>query len=92
MSIERHNFYTCGHVQSQGWIIVAIIVLFLMFNSRTLLVSSQQLEYSKQILTQYKMGQVKEMNDDLWKAKKIVDSTLHPGTLTQLEMSLVFFY
>lgn len=54
--------------------------------------SSQQLEYSKQILTQYKMGQVKEMNDDLWKAKKIVDSTLHPGTLTQLEMSLVFFY
>jgi sideroflexin-5 len=40
------------------------------------------LEYSKQILSQYKNGQIKEMNEDLWKAKKIVDSTLHPGSLS----------
>lgn len=28
----------------------------------------------------YKQGQVKEMTPELWKAKKIVDSTLHPDT------------
>ena len=24
-------------------------------------------------------GKINEMNEELWKAKKIVDSTLHPG-------------
>ncbi|KAF2673571.1 mitochondrial cation transporter [Microthyrium microscopicum] len=47
---------------------------------RTLFTSAQTLEQSKQILTQYKSGQIKEMNEDLWQAKKIVDSTLHPDT------------
>lgn len=28
----------------------------------------------------YKQGEVKEMTPALWKAKKIVDSTLHPDT------------
>jgi hypothetical protein len=28
----------------------------------------------------YKTGQLKEMTPDLWKAKKIVDSTIHPGS------------
>ena len=27
----------------------------------------------------YKQGEIKEMTPELWKAKKIVDSTLHPG-------------
>lgn len=28
----------------------------------------------------YKEGRAKEMTPELWKAKKLVDSTLHPGT------------
>lgn len=41
---------------------------------------SAGLEQAKQALGLYKTGQVKEMTPELWKAKKIVDSTLHPGT------------
>lgn len=37
------------------------------------------LEQAKAALISYKTGQVKEMTPELWKAKKIVDSTLHPG-------------
>lgn len=48
--------------------------------SRTLLVSSERLENAKQLVTKYKRGEIKHMNADLWHAKKIVDSTLHPGT------------
>jgi sideroflexin-5 len=62
--------------------------MLLIITIRTLLASSQQLEYSKQILTQYKTGQIKEMNEDLWKAKKIVDSTLHPGSSTRTAVFL----
>lgn len=47
---------------------------------RTLLVGKTGLEQAKQALGLYKTGQVKEMTPELWKAKKIVDSTLHPGT------------
>lgn len=32
------------------------------------------------LLTSYKYGKIQEMNPELWKAKKIVDSTLHPDT------------
>jgi hypothetical protein len=35
------------------------------------------------LLAGYKQGRVAEMNDELWKAKKIVDSTLHPGSLSR---------
>lgn len=28
----------------------------------------------------YKQGEIKEMTPDLWRAKKIVDSTIHPDT------------
>ncbi|KAI9752741.1 MAG: Homocysteine synthase [Chaenotheca gracillima] len=45
---------------------------------RTLLVSSAGLENAKQLLSAYKQGQIPLMTPDLWKAKKIVDSTLHP--------------
>lgn len=37
------------------------------------------LEQAKQAIISYKQGKVKEMTPELWKAKKIVDSTLHPG-------------
>ncbi|EPE27619.1 hypothetical protein GLAREA_04410 [Glarea lozoyensis ATCC 20868] len=47
---------------------------------RTLLVSSAGLEHAKNLIAGYKQGRVAEMNDELWKAKKIVDSTLHPDT------------
>ncbi|KAI1006813.1 Sideroflexin [Podosphaera aphanis] len=47
---------------------------------RTLFVSKIGLENAKTLICQYKQGQIKQMNDDLWRAKKIVDSTLHPDT------------
>jgi len=46
---------------------------------RTLLVSSAGLESAKKLLVAYKQGEIKNMTPDLWQAKKIVDSTLHPG-------------
>jgi hypothetical protein len=48
---------------------------------RTLLVGKEGLEHAKSLVSAYKQGKVGEMNADLWKAKKIVDSTLHPGKL-----------
>jgi hypothetical protein len=46
---------------------------------RTLLVNAAGLEHAKGLVAAYKQGKIGEMNDELWKAKKIVDSTLHPG-------------
>jgi len=46
---------------------------------RTLLVNKTGLEHAKTLVAAYKQGKIGEMNTDLWKAKKIVDSTLHPG-------------
>lgn len=37
------------------------------------------LEQAKQAIMLYKQGHTKEISSDLWRAKKIVDSTLHPG-------------
>lgn len=37
------------------------------------------LEQAKRALIAYKKGETHEMTPQLWKAKKIVDSTLHPG-------------
>lgn len=47
--------------------------------SRTLLVGKTGLEQAKEAIMLYKQGQSKEITTELWKAKKIVDSTLHPG-------------
>lgn len=47
---------------------------------RTLLVSKDGLEQAKSLITSYKLGKIQEMNPELWQAKKVVDSTLHPGT------------
>ncbi|PQE13199.1 hypothetical protein CJF30_00003084 [Rutstroemia sp. NJR-2017a BBW] len=46
---------------------------------RTLLVNSAGLEHAKSLITSYKQGKVRDMNPELWNAKKIVDSTLHPA-------------
>jgi hypothetical protein len=45
----------------------------------TLLVGKTGLEQAKQLIVDYKQGNIKDMTPELWKAKKIVDSTLHPG-------------
>ncbi|KAI1464720.1 Tricarboxylate/iron carrier [Daldinia caldariorum] len=47
---------------------------------RTLFVGSHGLEHAKKLLVAYKQGEIKDMTPELWKAKKIVDSTLHPET------------
>lgn len=47
--------------------------------TRTLLVSSAGLEQAKRLIASYKQNEIKSMNTELWRAKKVVDSTLHPG-------------
>ncbi|KAK4210260.1 Tricarboxylate/iron carrier [Rhypophila decipiens] len=47
---------------------------------RTLFVGKAGLEQAKASLIAYKTGQFNSMTPELWKAKKIVDSTLHPDT------------
>ena len=46
-----------------------------------LFISSSGLENAKKLIVSYKEGKTKEMTADLWRAKQIVDSTLHPGML-----------
>jgi len=55
-------------------------ILTFIFHHRTLLVSNAGLEHAKQLLTAYKTGTIQSMTPELWRAKKIVDSTLHPDT------------
>ncbi|KAG9232753.1 sideroflexin-5 [Amylocarpus encephaloides] len=47
---------------------------------RTLVVNSAGLEHAKALIARYKQGTIAEMNPELWNAKKIADSTLHPDT------------
>lgn len=37
------------------------------------------LENAKKLIESYKGGQLLSMTPELWHAKKVVDSTLHPG-------------
>lgn len=53
---------------------------WLTIHDRTLLTSSAGLEHAKQSIAAYKQGKVVEMTPELWKAKKTIDSTLHPDT------------
>jgi hypothetical protein len=48
-----------------------------------LLVNKAGLEHAKSLIAGYKQGKIGEMNAELWSAKKIVDSTLHPGKCQQ---------
>jgi len=52
-------------------------------SQRTLFVSASGLEQAKQLISAYKLGHVPSMTPELWAAKKIVDSTLHPGALEE---------
>jgi hypothetical protein len=47
--------------------------------TRTLLVSPAGLEQAKSLIASYKQNRIPVMTPELWKAKKVVDSTLHPG-------------
>ena len=46
---------------------------------RTLFVSGSGLENAKRLVSDYKTGRAQSMTPEMWQAKKIVDSTLHPG-------------
>lgn len=48
--------------------------------TRTLFTSSAGLEDAKRKIIQYKTGKTPSMTADIWEAKKIVDSTVHPDT------------
>ena len=54
---------------------------------RTLFVSNAGLENAKSLVSSYKQGHVQSMTPDLWRAKKIVDSTLHPGILSLVRLN-----
>ncbi|KAK2813872.1 hypothetical protein FQN50_000273 [Emmonsiellopsis sp. PD_5] len=47
---------------------------------RTLFVSAAGLEKAKSLVASYKNGHVPAMTPELWHAKQIIDSTLHPDT------------
>ncbi|KAI1366244.1 Tricarboxylate/iron carrier [Xylaria arbuscula] len=47
---------------------------------RTLFVRKDGLDQARNLVTAYKQGKIGEMTPELWTAKKIVDSTLHPDT------------
>lgn len=47
---------------------------------RTLFTPSSQLAKDVALLRDYKQGVIKEMTPELWRAKKVVDATLHPDT------------
>ncbi|KAK9475840.1 Tricarboxylate/iron carrier [Lipomyces japonicus] len=45
---------------------------------RMLFVTQDELEKSKKLVADYKTGKVVTMNAELWHAKRVLDSTLHP--------------
>lgn len=49
-----------------------------------LLVSSSGLEQAKRLISSYKQNHIADMTPELWRAKKVVDSTLHPGVFAVL--------
>ncbi|KYK60221.1 Tricarboxylate/iron carrier [Drechmeria coniospora] len=46
----------------------------------TLFAGTAGLDKAKKLVTDYKMGKLEHMTPELWTAKKVVDSTLHPDT------------
>ncbi|KAG5300394.1 mitochondrial cation transporter [Histoplasma ohiense] len=47
---------------------------------RTLFISSAGLDKAKGLVASYKAGHIPSMTPELWRAKRIIDSTLHPDT------------
>jgi len=58
-------------------------------NTRTLFTSKAGLDHAKDLVSSYKQGKIQSMTPELWQAKKIVDSTLHPGKSFWLARTLV---
>ena len=54
-------------------------------HDRTLFTSSAGLDHAKELVTAYKTGKIREMTPELWRAKKIIDSTIHPGTFDAVD-------
>jgi hypothetical protein len=73
---NEHNWETPGLLHYYGG------VLLIPWNGvfRTLLAGKNGLEQAKKLVVAYKQGEIQSMTPELWKAKKIVDATLHPGT------------
>lgn len=46
----------------------------------TLFAGKTGLDRAKQLITDYRTGKIEHMSPELWKAKKIIDSTVHPDT------------
>ncbi|KAI1406652.1 Tricarboxylate/iron carrier [Hypoxylon fuscum] len=46
----------------------------------TLFAGKHGLEQAKKLVVAYKQGELKDMTPELWQAKKVVDSTIHPDT------------
>lgn len=49
------------------------------FLYRMLLVSKKGLSDAKELIASYKQGKIGQMTPELWHAKRVIDSTLHPG-------------
>lgn len=47
---------------------------------RMLLVTSSDIASAKQLVSAYKAGSIQDMSPELWRAKKVLDSTIHPDT------------
>lgn len=69
----------------------ALTVRLFLRTCSTLFAGAAGLENAKQLVARYKQGELTEMTPELWKAKKIVDSTIHPGAWTLLSLSPPFF-
>lgn len=49
---------------------------------RTLFASKSDIKSAKELIASYKQNVVPEMTPELWRAKRMLDSTLHPGICT----------
>lgn len=47
-------------------------------------VSPSGLENAKNLISSYKKNHVPTMTPELWRAKKVADSTLHPGSCSSV--------
>ena len=57
------------------------ILQWLTILASTLFAGTSGLDRAKTLVTEYKTGKIERMSPELWQAKKIVDSTLHPGEM-----------
>ena len=43
------------------------------------MITKKGLQDAKELIASYKQGKIEKMTPELWHAKKVVDSTIHPG-------------